>query len=99
MLDDAVAVGIADGAGARDRRSSPTASTMRALLRAQRVEDVGQAPELHAGDRAGELAHAQVLARERLGELVAARARVAGDELAALIRVARRAEVQASRRR
>ena len=64
------------------------------LVRPQRVEDARQPAELHARDRARELAHAQVLAGERLGELLAARARVARDELAALVRVARRAEVQ-----
>ena len=93
MLDDP----SPSGSGRRRRTSpsmSPTASTIRALLRRSASRIPGSRAELHARDRAGQLAHAQVLAGERLGELLAARARVAGDELAALVRVARRAEVQ-----
>ena len=64
---------------------SPTASRIRALFARSAARISGSRAELHARHRAGELAHAQVLARERLGELLAPLARVAGDELAALI--------------
>ncbi len=85
------------GSGRRRRTrpsTSPTRSTMQRLVVPKSFEDPRQAPELHVGDGPGQLAHAQVLAGERLAELLATGARVAGHELPALIRVPRRSEVQ-----